>query len=218
MWVFPHMFGFSHTCVVKSTYYSCVALTTQVCFIAHTCGNNQTCVENPHRQVLGFFHTCLVKHTHRLISSWANGGEHIPLHSVPIDFGISGESTEVPFLWPVTLLHHISEDSPFWEVTTTRLEAKLIWRCFQWDAEKWLSSDWEILLWINGTSSSGYVSSRTSYKSHPAIKVQIWAFVQQGWRSGLGQRVLHHISRRRHREGDQFTNHKGFALSSNQIL
>ena len=43
-------------------------------------------------------------------------GEHIPLHSVPIDFGISGESTEVPFLWPVTLLHHISEDSPFWKV------------------------------------------------------------------------------------------------------
>ena len=44
-------------------------------------------------------------------------GEHIPLHPVPIDFGISGESTEVPFLWPVTLLHHISEDSPFWKVT-----------------------------------------------------------------------------------------------------
>ena len=48
---FPHMFSFSHTCVVKSTYYtgsSCVALTTQVCFIAHTCGNNQACV-------VGFF-------------------------------------------------------------------------------------------------------------------------------------------------------------------
>ena len=76
MWLIPHMFGFSHTCVVKSTYYtgsSCVAFTTQVCFIAHTCGNNQTCVENPHRQVLGFFHTCLVKHTQRLISPWANG-------------------------------------------------------------------------------------------------------------------------------------------------
>ena len=72
----PHSFGFSHTCVVKSTYYtgsSCVAFTTQVCFIAHTCGNNQTCVENPHRQVLGFFHTCLVKHTQRLISPWTNG-------------------------------------------------------------------------------------------------------------------------------------------------
>ena len=60
-------------------------------------------------------------------------GEHIPLHPVPIDFGIRralwdlvGTSTEVPFLWPVTLLHHTSEDSPFWEVTTTRLEAKLI--------------------------------------------------------------------------------------------
>jgi len=76
-------------------------------------------------------------------------GEHIPLHTVPIDFGISGESTEVPFLWPVTLLHHISEDSPFWK----------------WGAEQWLSSDWEILLWINGASSSGYVSSRTSYKA-----------------------------------------------------
>ena len=50
-------------------------------------------------------------------------GEQIPLHPVPIDFGISGDSTEVPFLWPVTLLHHISEDSPFWEVT--RLDAKL---------------------------------------------------------------------------------------------
>ena len=29
------------------------------------CGNNQTCVENPHRRVFGFFHTCLVKHTHK---------------------------------------------------------------------------------------------------------------------------------------------------------
>ena len=51
MWLIPHMFGFSHTCVVISTYYtgsSCVALTTQVCFIAHTCGNNQACV-------VGFF-------------------------------------------------------------------------------------------------------------------------------------------------------------------
>ena len=71
------MWLFFHTCVLKSTYYLgaiCVAFTTQVCFIAHTCGNNQTCVENPHRQVLGYFHTCLVKHTHRLISPWANGG------------------------------------------------------------------------------------------------------------------------------------------------
>ena len=76
MWLFQHMFCLSHTCVVKSTYYtgsSCVAFTTQVCFIAHTCGNHQTCVENPNRQVLGFFLTCLVKHTHRLISPWANG-------------------------------------------------------------------------------------------------------------------------------------------------
>ena len=76
MWLFSHMFSFSHTCVVKSTYYtgsSCVALTTQVCFIAHTCGNNHTYVEIAHRQVLGFYHTCVVKHTHRLISPWANG-------------------------------------------------------------------------------------------------------------------------------------------------
>jgi len=76
-------------------------------------------------------------------------GEHIPLHPVPVNFGISGDSSEVPFLWPVTLLHHISEDSPFWK----------------WDAEQWSSSDWELLLWITGTSSSGAVSSRSSYKA-----------------------------------------------------
>ena len=35
----------------------------------------------------------------------------------------------------------------------------------QWDAEQWSSSDWELLLWITGTSSSGAVSSRSSYKS-----------------------------------------------------
>ena len=44
-------------------------------------------------------------------------GEHISLHPVPLNFGISGDSSEVPFLGPVTLLHHISEDSPFWKVT-----------------------------------------------------------------------------------------------------
>ena len=43
-------------------------------------------------------------------------GEQIPIHPVPIVFGISGHSTDVPFLWPVTLLHHIDEDSPFWKV------------------------------------------------------------------------------------------------------
>jgi len=76
-------------------------------------------------------------------------GEHIPFHPVPIDFGISGESTEVPFLWPVTLLHHISEDSPFWK----------------WSDDQWSSLDWEILLWISGSSPSGDVTARTSYKA-----------------------------------------------------
>jgi hypothetical protein len=52
---------------------SCVAFTTQVCFIADMCGNNQICVRKPHRDVLGFFHTCVVKHTHGLISPWNHG-------------------------------------------------------------------------------------------------------------------------------------------------
>ena len=93
MWLIPHMFSFSHTCVVKSTYYtgsSCVVFTTQVCLIAHMCGNNQTCVENPHRQVLGYFHTCLVKHTHRLISPWANGDSLLNLEMF-VAFVISQE-------------------------------------------------------------------------------------------------------------------------------
>ena len=53
-----HMFDFSNTCVVKSTYYIgtiCVAFTTQVCFIAHKCGNNQTCVGKPTQAGIGFF-------------------------------------------------------------------------------------------------------------------------------------------------------------------
>ena len=58
MWLFPHMFDFSNTCVVKSTFYIgtiCVAFTTQVCFIAHKCGNNQTCVGKPTQAGIGFF-------------------------------------------------------------------------------------------------------------------------------------------------------------------
>ena len=93
MWLFQHMSGLSHTYVVKSTYYtgsSCVVFTTQVCLIAHMCGNNQTCVENPHRQVLGYFHTCLVKHTHRLISPWANG-------AVPCESLVSREFSRIFF-------------------------------------------------------------------------------------------------------------------------
>ena len=67
IWLFPLMFGFSHTCVVKTTYYtgtSCVVLTTQVCFMAHTCGKNQTCVGKPTQAGVGFFpHTCGKTHT-----------------------------------------------------------------------------------------------------------------------------------------------------------
>ena len=37
----------------------------------------------------------------------------------------------------------------------------------QWDAEQWSSSDWELLLY---TSSSGAVSSLTSYKSASSHK------------------------------------------------
>ena len=58
---------FSHMYVVKSIYYtgtSCVALTTQVCFIAHECGKNQTCVGKPTHAGVGFFpHTCGKTHT-----------------------------------------------------------------------------------------------------------------------------------------------------------
>ena len=67
MWLFPHMFDFSHTCVVKSTYYIgtiCVAFTTQVCFIAHKCGNNQTCVGKPTQAGIGFFPHMFGKNTH----------------------------------------------------------------------------------------------------------------------------------------------------------
>ena len=71
VWLFPHMCGKTHL----FTESSCVAFTTQVCFIADMCGNNQICVRKPHRDVLGFFHTCVVKHTHGLISPW-NHGEH----------------------------------------------------------------------------------------------------------------------------------------------
>ena len=91
-------------------------------------------------------------------------GEHIPLHPVPIDFGISGDSTEVPFLWPVTLLHHISEDSPFWKVARCKVVLSEHMIVVQWDGDQWSSLDWEILLWISGSSPSGDVSSRTSYK------------------------------------------------------
>ena len=67
MSLFPQMFGFSHTCVVKTTYYtgtSCVDLTTQVCFIAHTCGKNQTCVGKSTQAGVGFFpHRCGKTHT-----------------------------------------------------------------------------------------------------------------------------------------------------------
>ena len=70
VWLFPHMCGKTHL----FTDSSCVAFTTQVCFIADMCGNNQICVRKPHRDVLGFFHTCVVKHTHGLISPWNHGG------------------------------------------------------------------------------------------------------------------------------------------------
>ena len=62
IWLLPLMFGFSHMCVVKTTYYtrtSCVDLTKQVCFIAHTCGKKTKHVwENPHRQDVWLNLTC----------------------------------------------------------------------------------------------------------------------------------------------------------------
>ena len=71
MWLFPHMFGFYHMCVVKSTHNTVtisVVFTTEVCVFAHTCGNNHICVEKPNKQVLGFSHTGVEKHTQGLIS------------------------------------------------------------------------------------------------------------------------------------------------------
>ena len=76
MWLFPHMFGFYHMCVVISTHNTVtisVVFTTEVCVFAHTCGNNHICVEKPNKQVLGFSHTGVEKHTQGLISPWANG-------------------------------------------------------------------------------------------------------------------------------------------------
>ena len=121
---------------------------------------------------LSDFYPCFLNSVYAQVSTGAllvspvttEEGEHIPLHPVPVNFGISGDRSEVPFLWPVTLLHHISEDSPFWKVTTDQ-DANLLSIILQWDAEQWSSSDWELLLWITGTSSSGAVSSRSSYKS-----------------------------------------------------
>ena len=68
MWLFPHMFGFYHTCVVKSTQHSYHECCFQVCVFAHTCGINHICVAKPNKQVFGFSHTCVVKDTHGLIS------------------------------------------------------------------------------------------------------------------------------------------------------
>ena len=85
MWLFPHMFGFYHMCVVISTHNTVtisVVFTTEVCVFAHTCGNNHICVEKPNKQVLGFSHTGVEKHTQGLISPWANG-----------DLGTSGKKT-----------------------------------------------------------------------------------------------------------------------------
>ena len=76
MWLFPHMFGFYHMCVVISTHNTVtisVVFTKEVCVFAHTCGNNHICVEKPNKQVLGFSHTGVEKHTQGLISPWANG-------------------------------------------------------------------------------------------------------------------------------------------------
>ena len=100
-------------------------------------------------------------------------GEHIPLHPVPIDFGISGDSTEVPFLWPVTLLHHISEDSPFWKVT--RPDATLLSIIIRHCSSGMLSSGRA----QTGRFSSGSLAPRPLEMSrrappssrHPAIKV-----------------------------------------------
>ena len=123
---------------------------------------------------LSDFYPCFLNSVYAQVSTGAllvspvttEEGEHIPLHPVPVNFGISGDRSEVPFLWPVTLLHHISEDSPFWKVTTDQ-DANLLSIIMQWDAEQWSSSDWELLLY---TSSSGAVSSLTSYKSASSHK------------------------------------------------
>ena len=68
MRLFPHMFGFYHMCVVKSTQHSYHECCFQVCVFAHTCGINHICVAKPNKQVFGFSHTCVVKDTHGLIS------------------------------------------------------------------------------------------------------------------------------------------------------
>ena len=53
----------------------------------------------------------------------------------------------------------------------------------QWGPEQWSRSDWEILLWISGTSSTGTMASRTSYKSTSTLLYSLVSSLA----SGLGR-------------------------------
>jgi hypothetical protein len=79
----------------------------------------------------------------------------VPRHPHPIELGIGQDrgstNTDLPFLWPVTLLHKICPDSPFWDLTPG-------------------SGDWELILWVSGTNSSGgTVSARSSYRAGEVV-------------------------------------------------
>ena len=66
MRLFPHIFGFYHMCVVKSTHNTVtisVVFTTEVCVLPYMCGKNPTPVSLAFPHMCGYFHTCVQKHT-----------------------------------------------------------------------------------------------------------------------------------------------------------
>ena len=75
-------------------------------------------------------------------------GEEITSDIRSLQFGIDKDSNVLPFLWPVCIAHEIDHTSPLYNFNPDQVEEK----------------DFELLLWVTGTTSSGgLVKARTSY-------------------------------------------------------
>ena len=77
-------------------------------------------------------------------------GEEITSNIRSLRFGLDKDSDILPFMWPVCVVHEIDSTSPLYHFHPDLVEQQLV--------------DFELLLWVTGTTSSGgLVKARTSY-------------------------------------------------------
>ena len=88
-------------------------------------------------------------------------GEVRSFNIAAVQFGVDSFSNNLPFMWPICIAHLIDDDSPF--------KADSL--------EDLLQRDFEIILWLSGTTSSGgVVTARTSFLPSDIVHLKSFNF------------------------------------------